>query len=90
MKHRSPLVTLAAVAVAFAIMFIVNMVVGPPGNSSTGTAGPSAAQATAPPARHLSRPRPQSRLPLPQAKASRTASSRRKSCTPVVSGTARP
>ena len=47
MKHRSPLVTLAAVAVAFAIMFIVNMVVGPPGNSSTGTAGPSAAQATA-------------------------------------------
>lgn len=46
MKHRSPLVTLAAVAVAFAIMFIVNMVVGPPGNSSTGTAGPSEAQAT--------------------------------------------
>jgi hypothetical protein len=46
-KHRSPLVTLAAVAVAFAIMFIVNMVVGPPGNSSTGTAGPSAARATA-------------------------------------------
>jgi hypothetical protein len=46
-KHRSPLFTLAAVAVAFAIMFIVNMVAGPPGNSSTGTAGPSAAQATA-------------------------------------------
>ena len=28
MKHRSPLFTLAAVAVAFAIMFIVNMVAG--------------------------------------------------------------
>lgn len=43
MKHRSPLFTLAAVAVAFAIMFIVNMVAGPPGNSSgepaTTTAG---------------------------------------------------
>ena len=46
MKHRSPLLTLAAVAVAFAIMFIVNMLSGPPGNSSTGTAGPSAAPAT--------------------------------------------
>jgi hypothetical protein len=45
-KHRSPLLTLAAVAVAFAIMFIVNMLSGPPGNSSTGTAGPSAAPAT--------------------------------------------
>ena len=30
MKHRSPLITLAAVAVAFAIMFIVNMLSGPP------------------------------------------------------------
>ena len=39
MKHRSPLITLAAVAVAFAIMFIVNMLSGPPGNGSTGTAG---------------------------------------------------
>jgi hypothetical protein len=46
-KHRSPLVTLAAVALAFAIMFTVNMLSGPPGNSSTGTAGPSAAPATA-------------------------------------------
>ena len=43
MKHRSPLITLAAVAAAFAIMFIVNMLSGPPGNSSTGTAGPAAA-----------------------------------------------
>lgn len=43
MKHRSPLITLAAVAVAFAIMFIVNMLSGPPGNSSTGIAGPAAA-----------------------------------------------
>jgi hypothetical protein len=42
-KHRSPLVTLAAVALAFAIMFTVNMLSGPPGSSSTGTAGPSAA-----------------------------------------------
>ena len=42
MKHRSPLITLAAVAVAFAIMFIVNMLSSPPGNSSTGIAGPAA------------------------------------------------
>jgi hypothetical protein len=41
MKHRSPLVTLAAVALAFAIMFTVNIVSGPPGSGSTG-AGPSA------------------------------------------------
>ena len=47
MKHRSPLVTLAAVALAFAIMFTVNMLSGPPGSGSTGTAGPSAAPATA-------------------------------------------
>ena len=46
MKHRSPLVTLAAVALAFAIMFTVNMLSGPPDSSSTGTAGPSAAPAT--------------------------------------------
>jgi hypothetical protein len=37
-KHRSPLITLAAVALAFAIMFIVNMTVSPPGRSSTGSA----------------------------------------------------
>ena len=42
MKHRSPLITLAAVAVAFAIMFIVNMLATPPGNSSTETASPPA------------------------------------------------
>jgi hypothetical protein len=40
-KHRSPLITLAAVALAFAIMFIVNMTVSPPGRSSTGTAHPA-------------------------------------------------
>ena len=40
MKHRSPLVTLAAVALAFAIMFTVNMLSGPPGSSYAGTAGP--------------------------------------------------
>ena len=38
MKHHSPLVTLAAVFVAFAIMFTVNMLSGPPGKSSAGTA----------------------------------------------------
>ena len=46
MKHRSPLVTLAAVALAFAIMFIVNMLSGPPGNGSIGPLGPSAAPTT--------------------------------------------
>jgi hypothetical protein len=46
-KHRSPLITLAAVAVAFAIMFIVNMSVSPPGGSSTGTATPPPAPTTA-------------------------------------------
>ena len=47
MKHRSPLITLAAVALAFAIMFIVNMTASPPGNSSTGTANPPPVPATA-------------------------------------------
>ena len=47
MKHRSPLVTLAAVALAFIIMFTVNMLSGPPGSSSTGSAGPAAAPTTA-------------------------------------------
>ena len=42
MKHRSPLLTLAAVAMAFAIMFTVNMLASPPGSSSTGTATPAA------------------------------------------------
>jgi hypothetical protein len=49
-KHRSPLITLAAVAAAFAIMFIVNMSVSPPGSGSTGVATPPAAPATAGPA----------------------------------------
>ena len=43
MKHRSPLLTLIAVALAFAIMFIVNMLAEPPG----ATTGPTAAPATA-------------------------------------------
>jgi hypothetical protein len=47
-KHRSPLVTLAAVALAFAIMFTVNMLSGPPGSGSTGAASPSAVQQTTP------------------------------------------
>jgi hypothetical protein len=46
-KNRSPLVTLAAVALAFAIMFTVNILSGPPGSSSTGTAGPTTAPTTA-------------------------------------------
>jgi hypothetical protein len=46
-KHRSPLITLAAVALAFAIMFTVNILSGPPGSSSTGTAGPAATPTTA-------------------------------------------
>ena len=50
MKHRSPLVTLAAVAVAFIIMFTVNMLVSPPGGSSAEPAGPSTAPATSAPA----------------------------------------
>jgi hypothetical protein len=44
-KHRSPLVTLAAVFVAFAIMFTVDMLSGPPGKSSTGTADAPAGSA---------------------------------------------
>jgi hypothetical protein len=46
-KHRSPLITLAAVALAFAIMFIVNLTASPPGSRSSGTASPPAAPATA-------------------------------------------
>jgi hypothetical protein len=46
-KHRSPLITLAAVALAFAIMFIVNMTASPPGNSSSGTVNPPAVPAMA-------------------------------------------
>jgi hypothetical protein len=47
-KHRSPLVTLAAVALAFAIMFTVNMLSGPPGSGSTGAVSRSAVQQTTP------------------------------------------
>ena len=47
MKHRSPLVTLATVFVGFAIMFTVNMLSGPLGKSSTGTADPPVAPASA-------------------------------------------
>ncbi|MGH3341181.1 MAG: hypothetical protein ACRDPL_20415 [Propionibacteriaceae bacterium] len=47
MKHRSPLITLAAVAVAFAIMFTVDVLSGPPGKSSTGSADPAVAPASA-------------------------------------------
>ena len=46
MKHRSPLITLAAVALAFAIMFIVNMTVSPPGSGSTGIPSPAVAVQT--------------------------------------------
>lgn len=47
MKHRSPLFTLAAVALAFAIMFTVNMLASPPGNSSAEPASPPTPAATA-------------------------------------------
>ena len=56
MKHRSPLITLAAVALAFAIMFTVNMLASPPGNRSAEPASPpappatTAANSTSPPA----------------------------------------
>ena len=63
MKHRSPLVTLAAVVLAFIIMFTVNMLSGPPGSSSTGTAGPSAAPTTA----AATSPSPQATDPTPSA-----------------------
>jgi hypothetical protein len=45
-KHRSPLLTLAAVALAFAIMFTVNIWSVPPGGGAGGPASPSAASAT--------------------------------------------
>jgi hypothetical protein len=45
-KHRSPLLTLAAVALAFAIMFTVNILSGPPGSGDIGAASPSAASGT--------------------------------------------
>ena len=55
MKHRSPLVTLAAVAVAFVIMFTVNMLVSPPGGSSAEPVGPSAEPASSGPAQQTTR-----------------------------------
>jgi hypothetical protein len=69
MKHRSPLLTLAAVALAFAIMFTVNILAGPPGSSSTGTAGPAGPTTTA-----ASSPSPQATETTPgTASASETA-----------------
>jgi len=50
-KHRSPLFTLAAVALAFIIMFTVDVLAGPPGASS---AQPAATSAPAAPARATS------------------------------------
>jgi hypothetical protein len=55
MKHRSPLVTLAAVAVAFIIMFTVNMLVSPPGGSSAEPVGASTAPASSAPAQETTR-----------------------------------
>ena len=55
MKHRSPLVTLAAVAAAFIIMFTVNMLVSPPGGSSAEPADPSTAPAGSGPAQQTTR-----------------------------------
>ena len=66
MKHRSPLVTLATVFVAFAIMFTVNMLSGQPGKSSAGTAdAPVASASGSAGSESLSRSRPpSSRLSL--------------------------
>jgi hypothetical protein len=49
-KHRSPLFTLAAVALAFAIMFIVNMLAEPPGGTAGSTAAPPTVAASPSPA----------------------------------------
>jgi hypothetical protein len=46
-KHRSPLFTLAAVAVAFIIMFTVDVLAGPPGGNSAQPAATSAPPAPA-------------------------------------------
>ena len=48
MKHRSPLLTLIAVALAFAIMLIVNMLAEPPGATTGPTAGPATATTSSP------------------------------------------
>jgi hypothetical protein len=49
-KHRSPLITLAAVALAFIIMFTVDVLAGPPGGNSAQPAVTSApASVTGPP-----------------------------------------
>lgn len=71
MKHRSPLVTLAAVAVAFVIMFTVNMLVSPPGGSSAEPAGPSTAPASSAPAQQTT-----SAVATPSASASESTADR--------------
>lgn len=50
MKHRSPLLTLAAVAAAFLLMFIVNMLISPPAGSAGEPASPPAAPPSTEPA----------------------------------------
>jgi hypothetical protein len=71
-KHRSPLATLAAVVLAFIIMFTVNMLSGPPGSSSTGGAGPASAPTTA--AAPSASPQPTETAPAtPSATASESA-----------------
>ena len=92
MKHRSPLITLAAVALAFAIMFTVNILSGPPGSSATGTASPVSRAndcrryRVACSLTETALPRP----PPARAKPQKTASSQRRWCTPAVPRTARP
>ena len=71
MKHRSPLVTLAAVAAAFIIMFTVNMLVSPPGGSSAEPVGPSAAPASSAPAQQTT-----SAVATPSASASESTEDR--------------
>ena len=48
MKHRSPLFALAAVALAFAIMFVVNMLAEPPRRTAGPTAAPPTVAASSP------------------------------------------
>jgi hypothetical protein len=69
-KHRSPLLTLAAVALAFAIMFIVNMLAEPPGE----TAGPAAAPTAGAPTVAASSPSPPTQAPAASPSATQSES----------------
>ena len=76
MKHRSPLVTLGAVAAAFIIMFTVNMLVSPPGGRSAEPAGPSTARASSGPASSAPAPQTTSTVATPSASATESGADR--------------